>query len=100
LQERGEMHVGGGGYCGIAPLSATSANVTFVLDRARIRDAAGDLPGFYRRTLACWPRVAARLAAATLLEPPRAIGPLALVARRLSVPGALLVGDAAGFYDP
>src|SRR6185436_17372399 len=32
LQERGEMHVVAGGYCGIAPLSPTEANVTFVLD--------------------------------------------------------------------
>ncbi len=37
---------------------------------------------------------------AALLGPPRAIGPLALEARRLSAPGVLLVGDAAGFYDP
>ncbi len=28
------------------------------------------------------------------------MGPLALVARRVSAPGVLLVGDAAGFYDP
>jgi flavin-dependent dehydrogenase len=28
------------------------------------------------------------------------VGPLALVARRVSAPGVVLVGDAAGFYDP
>ena len=43
LGEHGEMHVGGGGYCGLAPLSATSANVAFVLDRAGMQQAAGDL---------------------------------------------------------
>ena len=37
LGDLGEMHVGGGGYCGIAPLSPTLANVTFVLDGARPR---------------------------------------------------------------
>ena len=37
---------------------------------------------------------------ATLLSPPRAIGPLALASSGVSAPGALLVGDAAGFYDP
>lgn len=100
LGERGEMHVGGGGYCGIAPLSATSANVAFVLDRAGMRDAAGDLEGFYRSSLQLWPRIAERLQKAVLLEPPKAIGPLALEARRVSAPGAMLVGDAAGFYDP
>jgi geranylgeranyl reductase family protein len=101
LSEYGEMHVADAGYCGIAPLSATSANVAFVVDRREMRPAGGDLEGFYRTTLARrWPRLAERLAGGRLLEPPRAIGPLALEARRLTAPGAVLVGDAAGFYDP
>jgi flavin-dependent dehydrogenase len=100
LGEHGEMHVIAGAYCGIAPLSATEANITFVVDRAEMQPSGGDLEGFYRTTLARWPRIAGRLSGATLTEAPRAIGPLALVARRVSVPGAALVGDAAGFYDP
>jgi geranylgeranyl reductase family protein len=101
LGDRGEMHVGRGGYCGIAPLSSTRANVAFVLGREAMRDAAGDLERFYRRTLAVrFPRIAERLDRAGLLEPPRAVGPLALESRRVSAPGVLLVGDAAGFYDP
>jgi geranylgeranyl reductase family protein len=100
LGEHGEMHVVAGGYCGIAPLAAAEANVTFVVDRAAMHASAGDLEGFYRATLLRWPRVAERLGRATLTEAPRAIGPLALEARRVSVPGAALVGDAAGFYDP
>jgi flavin-dependent dehydrogenase len=62
--------------------------------------AAGGLEAFYRRTLRRWPRIAERLEGARLLSPPRAVGPLALEASRVSAPGALLVGDAAGFYDP
>jgi geranylgeranyl reductase family protein len=100
LEERGEMHGGGGGYCGVAPLSPTLANVTFVLDRREMVAAGGGLETFYRRTLRRWPRIAERLETATLLSPPRAIGPLALESSRVSAPGALLVGDAAGFYDP
>ncbi|HEY2942910.1 MAG TPA: NAD(P)/FAD-dependent oxidoreductase [Vicinamibacteria bacterium] len=100
LEERGEMHVGGGGYCGIAPLAPRRANVTFVLDRAEMAAAGGDLESFYRETLRRWPRIEERLARASLLGPPRAIGPLALEASRVSAPGALLVGDSAGFYDP
>jgi geranylgeranyl reductase family protein len=100
LEERGEMHVGGGGYCGIAPLSRSRANVAFVLDAREMRAAGGRLETFYRATLRRWPHVAERLAGARLLAPPRAVGPLALVARRVSAPGALLVGDSAGFYDP
>ena len=100
LGELGEMHVIAGGYCGIAPLSPSEANVAFVVDRAEMLPSGGDLAGFYRATLARWPRIAERLSRAALTEPPRAIGPLALLARRVSVPGAALVGDAAGFYDP
>jgi geranylgeranyl reductase family protein len=100
LTHHGEMHVGGGGYCGVAPLSPTCANVAFVLGRRALAPAAGDLEAFYRETLRRWPRVAERLAHARLLASPRAIGPLALEARRVSAPGALLVGDAAGFFDP
>jgi menaquinone-9 beta-reductase len=100
LTDHGEMHVGGPGYCGIAPLSGAAANVTFVLDGADLASAAGDLQGFYRRTLGQWPRIQERLDRARLLSPPRAIGPLALEARRVSAPGVLVIGDAAGFYDP
>lgn len=100
LHDMGEMHVVPGAYCGIAPLSADEANVTFVLDRDEMQPAGGDLGDFYRATLARWPDIQERLATATLLGPPRAIGPLALEADRVTVPGALLVGDAAGFYDP
>lgn len=100
LEHRGEMHVGGGGYCGVAPLCSESANVTFVLPAPHLRDAGGDLEGFYRRALARWPRLAERLEAARLEGPPRALGPLALEASGIVAPGAALVGDAAGFYDP
>jgi flavin-dependent dehydrogenase len=101
LGAHGEMHVARRGYCGIAPLSARAANVAFVLDREEMAAAGGDIEGFYRETLrARWPHLAERLQPATLCGAPRAIGPLALSAPRVWAPGALLVGDAAGFYDP
>jgi flavin-dependent dehydrogenase len=101
LGERGEMHVGGGGYCGVAPLSGSTANVTFVLDRTDMAAAGRGLEAFYREALRRrWPRLAERLQRAVLTEPPRAIGPLALHARRVSFAGGALVGDSAGFYDP
>ncbi len=100
LRELGEMHVSRGGYCGVAPLAPQDANVAFVVDQREMRQAAGDLAGFYRRALSRWPRVAERLHRARLVGPPRAVGPLALEARRLYAPGALLVGDAGGFLDP
>jgi geranylgeranyl reductase family protein len=101
LEPYGEMHVAGEGYCGLAPLSPRCANVAFVLDARALAAAAGDLEGFYRATLRrLWPALGERLARATLCSAPRAIGPLALECRALSAPGAVLVGDAAGFFDP
>jgi len=101
LAEHGEMHVGGGGYCGVAPLSATLANVAFVLPQREMAAAAGDVEGFFRAALRHrWPRLFERLDPARLIEPPRALGPLAVEARAVTAPGAVLVGDAAGFYDP
>jgi len=100
LTDHGEMHVTRGGYCGIAPLAEAEANITFVLDQSEMGPAGGGLADFYLRTLERWPRLRERLERATLTSSPRAIGPLALEARRVSAPGALLVGDAAGFYDP
>ena len=100
LSQHGEMHVIPGAYCGIAPLSATCANVAVVLQPRELLAARGDLQGFFARLLLRWPEVQARLQGARLLAPPRALGPLALRALRLSAPGALLVGDAAGFHDP
>ena len=44
----GELHVGRGGYCGVAPLSETRCNATFVLDRAEFGACVGDLEAFYR----------------------------------------------------
>jgi flavin-dependent dehydrogenase len=101
LGDVGEMHVGGGGYCGVAPLSPTFANVAFVLDRREMEPAGGDLETFYRESLNLrWPRLAERLSGARLVAPPQAIGPLALECRAVAAPGVLLAGDAAGFYDP
>jgi menaquinone-9 beta-reductase len=96
----GEMHVGGGGYCGLAPLGPDSANIAFVLGTPEMRAAGGDLTAFYLETLRRWPQVWSRLSGGRLLAPPRAIGPLALRSTRPWAPGVLLVGDAAGFLDP
>jgi len=101
LEELGEMHVVRGGYCGVAPLAASEANVAFVLDRTALGSAAGDLPGFYSDSIRRrWPALAERLARARLQAPPRVVGPLAVMAPRPWYPGLLLVGDSAGFLDP
>jgi flavin-dependent dehydrogenase len=74
--------------------------VACVLDQRELRAAAGNLENFYRSRLEAWPGIAPRLVRAHLEGTPRVIGPLALESRGASAPGALLVGDAAGFFDP
>lgn len=96
----GELHVARDAYCGLAPLGPGRANLAFVVDRAELGAVAGDVPAFYLRRLRAWPAIVERLAAARLVEPPRAVGPLALEARAVWAPGVLLTGDAAGFFDP
>ena len=99
LGRRGEMHVGVGGYCGVAPLGGGVANVAMVL-----RDAgpavSGRAEAFFWEFLRGLPRLAPRLSRAEIVRPVMAIGPLSFRARALSADGALLVGDAGGFYDP
>jgi flavin-dependent dehydrogenase len=51
----------------------------------------------FMRTL---PHLAPRLSRACVVRPVMATGPLSFRATALSVDGALLVGDAGGFFDP
>ena len=62
--------------------------------------AGGGVAGFYLRTLRRWPALWDRLRGGRLVAPPHSIGPLAVEPMRVTAPGAALVGDAAGFYDP
>ena len=102
LSDLGEMHVGERGYCGIAPLSATLANVAFVLDprelARRRRRPRGLLP---THAAARWPGLAERLERGA----PRRAAARDRPARRALPRGVpprapCCVGDAAGFYDP
>jgi geranylgeranyl reductase family protein len=97
LTARGEMHIRGGGYIGVAPLPGGLANVCVVntpaagvaaFDRV-IADAIAADAGLRERF-----RRARRVSAVTVL------GPLAVEARASGCPGMLLAGDAAGFVDP
>jgi flavin-dependent dehydrogenase len=100
----GEMHVTRNGYVGLAQVNGGLTNVAMVLParRARtlIRDAGGETAAALDRWLAAQPALAPRFAEATRVTPVRATGPFASRARRAWAPGALLVGDAADFFDP
>jgi flavin-dependent dehydrogenase len=100
-----EMHVAGRRYVGIAPLEAIEqgdlCNVAMVVDEARDgRTLAGRAAAFLADALTTFPGLHGRLAQAIITRPVMAVSRLHVRARQLSGSGVLLVGDAAGYYDP
>lgn len=100
VNEMGEMHVGPDGYCGIAPQEDGRVNAAMVVDMARFEQRSGSVEGFFDTALASYPAMAGRMSDAARVTPVRGVGPLARRVRRVSGNGYLLVGDAAGFFDP
>ncbi len=105
LSEYGEMHVAGRRYVGLAPLephgTGDLCNVALVVDEARDAQAlAGRPQEFLLAALATFPKLKDRIAQVTVARQTLATSHLCVHARRLSAAGVLLVGDAAGYYDP
>jgi flavin-dependent dehydrogenase len=96
----GEMHVRADGYVGLAQVSDALTNVAVVVPVSAARAAAGNPTAFLTEWLARDATLARRFAHATRRTPVRTTGPFASRARRGWAPGALLVGDAADFFDP
>ncbi len=99
LREAGEMHVGRGIYCGLAPLPDGRINVGLVMDMAAAR-RAGSASAAFAAGLARLPGAAARLRDGSREGHLQGAAPLAVRATRVYGDGFLLVGDAAGFLDP
>lgn len=95
-----EMLVSDAGYVGINPLDHDVANVALVIPRERAPAARGRLEAFFLEELRRFPGLRARIPAAGVLHPVRATGPFSARARNVVADGALLVGDAADFFDP
>ncbi len=95
-----EMHVQRDGFVGIADVGAGVTTVAAVFPRHRAPELARDAAGFLHRWLIAVPHLSARFGRATRDGPARVTGPFASHARRAWAPGALLVGDAADFFDP
>jgi menaquinone-9 beta-reductase len=98
--EMGEMHVACSGYCGIAPQEEGRVNIAMVVDMATFEKRESPVERFFAEALLSYPGISDRAAAATRVTPVRGVGPLARRVRRVSGDGFLLVGDAAGFFDP
>lgn len=101
MTDVGEMHVADGDYCALNPLADGVVNVSPVVDvnPAAVAEAGG-LNAFFEATLRRFPRVVAQMEHARRISPVRGVGPMSSAVRRTANPGWLLVGDAAGFYDP
>ncbi|MDQ2745050.1 MAG: geranylgeranyl reductase family protein [Chloroflexota bacterium] len=96
----GQMHVSLSGYCGIAPLGPESANVAMVVREDAVARSGQSATEFYSQWLARHPGTRRALAGCRRVTPVRGVGPIGSRTTRSWVPGALLVGDAAGFFDP
>ena len=105
LDEYGEIHVAGRRYVGLAPLEPSGAgdlcNVAMVVDEERDgRKLAGRPQEFLLESLATFPRLRGRLDRLRVDRPALTVSRIGVRAKRCSGEGFLLVGDAAGYYDP
>jgi flavin-dependent dehydrogenase len=95
-----EMHVGDAGYVGLNRIGADLYNVALVVPQGRAVAARGDATRFFFATLDTFPGVRGRIDARRLEREVMVTGPFASRAGRVTAGGALLVGDAADFFDP
>jgi flavin-dependent dehydrogenase len=95
-----ELHFGRGGYVGLNPISRQLTNVALVVPVERAAPARQGIEQFFDRTLGEFPGIRERVAAGTRERPILATGPFSAWSGRVVAPGALLVGDAADFFDP
>ncbi|HST05185.1 MAG TPA: NAD(P)/FAD-dependent oxidoreductase [Chloroflexia bacterium] len=101
LDDWGEMHVSGAGYAGLAPQSGGVVNIGLVVPMSQAdRYAGGGAAERFERIALSFPGVRDRLAGAERVTDVRGVGPIGARVKRTSGPGWLLVGDAAGFFDP
>jgi 2-polyprenyl-6-methoxyphenol hydroxylase-like FAD-dependent oxidoreductase len=103
LSSRGEMHVRGDGYIGVAPVPGGVANVCVVktpgVMRGRQRKSPVSYAGVIEDTIANDAALRERFVRARRVSGVTVLGPLAVEAHAAGRPGLLLAGDAAGSDD-
>jgi geranylgeranyl reductase family protein len=97
--DHGEIFVDPPDYAILNPVGRDRANLSIVVPLADARPWSARLEDFFDARVKQLRHLARRLVGATR-EGVRAMGPLAYRVARPRVGGVLLVGDAAGFYDP
>jgi flavin-dependent dehydrogenase len=96
----GELHVGRRGYVGLGPIGEDVTTVALVVPLAAVRRRTQDFRRGFFAELERYPRLAGRFERRHLVREVLATGPFAQWACRPAGDGALLVGDAADFFDP
>ncbi len=95
-----ELHFREHAYMGLNQIGHDQTNVALVVPAERAVHARGRLERFFSDTLREFPAVWERVEAGEVVRPILSTGPFAVRSRRVIAPGALLVGDAADFFDP
>jgi menaquinone-9 beta-reductase len=100
MSSSAELHFGRTGYVGLNQIAADRTNVAVLVPAMQAARARGRVRDFFFEALAEFAGVRERVEAGTIVKPIMVTGPFAARSRRVTAPGALLVGDAADFYDP
>jgi hypothetical protein len=95
----GEVFLGRDRYCILNPITPELTNIGLVFNRREFHPTS-DLTHSLLEAARSFPGLRDRLSYARPIAAARCLGPLAFFATRLTAPGALLIGDAAGFLDP
>ncbi len=95
-----EMHVGPGGYVGLNRIGEDLANVAVVASRSEVIAARRDPTAFFFGMLDRFDRVRGRVRPGAVVRQVMTAGPFAVRSRHVIAPGAMLLGDAADFFDP
>jgi flavin-dependent dehydrogenase len=99
-EDRGEIYVNPPDYSILNPLAPGQVNVSVVVPLSDAARARGALDAFFAARLRRFPPLEARLAGFRRDGPVKALGPLAVRVAPPRCGGVMLIGDAAGFYDP
>lgn len=100
LEHHAQMHLGQDRYVGLNRVAPGIANVALVLPQAAANAARGDAAAFFFSELQRFPALAMAFRQSDLTAPVQVTGPFAARASRITTDGAVLIGDAADFFDP
>ena len=95
-----ELHFREHGYVGLNQIGHGQTNVAIVMPAERAREARQGTERFFDQTLATFPEVRERVHTGRVVRSILATGPFAVRSSHVIAHGAMLVGDAADFFDP